>query len=1087
MPVAPQLSTAPVLAVLVCHDGAEWLRPLLSALRRQTVRPRHVLAVDTGSTDDTARLLAAAATGPDQVLDGVLTLPRDTGFGAAVAEAVDTAVARWGDPGAWLWLLHDDCAPEPDCLPALLAIAELAPSAAVLGPLAVDWADPRLVVQGGLSLDASGHTQTGISGAELAAGDGFDQARDVLAVGTAGALIRREVWAELGGLDPELRLGGEDVDFGWRANLAGHLVLLVPAARLRHARAAERDLRPVHAERNFARARRAHGLRTFLVNTSWPSFLCGLPRLVFLCLLRALGFLLLRRMSSAGDELAAVGYLFSGRAGLLAARRVRAATRTVSSREVRGLFTSRLTRVRNAVRGGLLHLLRSRARADAALGRLPVDPLPEWTEPGAPPRRSGPPVLPAGALGPSRRRGRIAPAGLRRPAGPVVVEVEEYQRKPSPRPRPTPYPRGRERTEPELVLVELDQGRLVRELLLSPVLFLVLGLLVLAAATHWARFGGDLAGGRLLPFADLAETWAGYVATWQPVGGGSIAPAPVAAGVFGVLGALLGGPGSAAAVVLLFDLPLAGLAAYLATRRLRASRPVRAAVAAGYALLPVGTAAVAQGRLDVVVAHLLLPPVLAGVAAVLWPRRRDVRWLSVTSGTALALAVLGAFQPLAQLVVVLAVLAGFVLIPGGGGRRIAALCTLVLLPLAVQLPWPATVVGHPALLLHGVGAPVREDPARLADVLALHPGGPGALPWLGGVLVLAALAAVLLRPRRAMLPAAAVLALGVVATAVVALVPVSPLNGGPMHPGWTGAPLLFVGCGLALLVLAAALPGPPPRLPVRALAVAATVVLAALSMATLVVGRQGPLRSAGPVLVASQVEELADGGSSVLEVGATGQPTRQVAGRLPRFGDDDVVLVPAAARRLADWTAALRLGSPEQIRETVLAAAAGGVRFLLLPEEATAIRIRLAAPDLVATDASATDGRPVLRLPFNRGPVVLLAGEAALRARTGATPTGPVEAAPVAARPPEVAVAVSEGSLGRVLVLAAEDERGWVATVNGREVPLARAYGHLVAVAVPESSAEIRVTVSGLLPVLLLLAQAALALFTALTAIPGRR
>ena len=47
---APRLSTAPVLAVLVCHDGRAGLDEVLSALRALTVRPRHVLAVDTGST-----------------------------------------------------------------------------------------------------------------------------------------------------------------------------------------------------------------------------------------------------------------------------------------------------------------------------------------------------------------------------------------------------------------------------------------------------------------------------------------------------------------------------------------------------------------------------------------------------------------------------------------------------------------------------------------------------------------------------------------------------------------------------------------------------------------------------------------------------------------------------------------------------------------------------------------------------------------------------------------------------------------------------------------------------------------------------
>ena len=41
--------TAPVLAVLVCHDGETWLPESLGALGRLTVGPRRVIAVDTGS------------------------------------------------------------------------------------------------------------------------------------------------------------------------------------------------------------------------------------------------------------------------------------------------------------------------------------------------------------------------------------------------------------------------------------------------------------------------------------------------------------------------------------------------------------------------------------------------------------------------------------------------------------------------------------------------------------------------------------------------------------------------------------------------------------------------------------------------------------------------------------------------------------------------------------------------------------------------------------------------------------------------------------------------------------------------------
>ena len=93
----------------------------------------------------------------------------------------------------------------------------------------------------------------------------------------------------------------------------------------------------------------------------------------------------------------------------------------------------------------------------------------------------------------------------------------------------------------------------------------------------------------------------------------------------------------------------------------------------------------------------------------------------------------------------------------------------------------------------------------------------------------------------------------------------------------------------------------------------------------------------------------------------------------------------------------------------------------------------------------------------------------------------------VEAAPPEVAARVSDGADGRLLVIAAEEEPGWRATLNGREVPIVRAWGHLVGVAVPAQVAEVRVTMPGSLRSVLLLCQAAIVLFTVLTAIPSRR
>lgn len=1102
---APVLRTVAALAVLVCHDGATWLPEVLSALRRSTPRPRHVLAVDTGSTDGTTALLERAAAGDDPVLDGIVTMPRGTGFSAAVNEAVSVAVERWGDPGGWIWLLHDDCAPDPDCLAVLLAAAEASPAAGVLGPLAVDWDDPRLAVECGLSTDSSGHRQTGVGSSELDWGRFgvpalFERSTEVLAVPSAGMLVRRDVWDALGGLDPAIPALRDDLDLGWRVNRAGHVVLCVPAARLRHARALltgrrRLDAGPASLRGSTWAADRALGMRTVLINGTTPAYLIGLPRLVVLCLLRALGLAVVRRFERCRAELRALGYLVSGQAGLRAARAQRRGH--AGADPVHGLLTSRFTRLRNTAGAGLASLVRRRVLADAALGRLPETSrgavwLPSAGEPDVP--LAGPDALPVGLGGRPRR-----PAGLRRPATTVAVAVPSGVR-PSPRHRPSPVPRdGAVPVEPpDVLVVRLSRLRLLAEVLLAPPLLMVLALLGIGLLVNANRLGMDLAGGRLLPVGDLVATWSEYLAGWHPVAGGTAVPAPAALAVLGVVGTVfapVGGPPAAVATLLLADLPLAGLSAYVATRQVPARRWVRVLVASGYALLPPATAAVAQGRLDAVVVHVLLPGVVAGITALLVRvgGTRPTAWLSTASGTALGLAVIGAFAPLVHLVLLAYALLGFVLVPG---RRAAALFVLVLVPVGVLLPWPSVVVQYPALVLHGVGAWVPEQAVSPLDLAALYPGGAGGWPMTGLVVPVAAVVALVSRPGRRVLPGIALALLGVITVLVVHRVAAVPLTNGPAQRGWTGTGLLVVGWGLLWTVLEGCRYPVSTRQDHRGVLVRVAAVmglLGVLAMATgvLLAGRHGALRDGGGVRLATTLlRELSVTSRSVLVLAEGGGPARQSAGRPPRFADDDLAPVASARVRLRHLDEDLRSTEPDRARAAVALAAAGGTGFVVLPDAAAAARLRTAAADLVADAPATSDGRPVLRLLPLGGPVTLLSPQAATQATREDIPPAELDRAglvAVDAALPSVAVRVSEGPSGRLLVVAAEYEPAWHATADGVPVPLAQAWGHLVAVPVPAGAAEVRVEPAGASRAPLLLAQAAIVLFALITAIPGAR
>src|SRR4051794_24216789 len=211
-----------VTAVVVGHEGAAWLPRLTEALWALERRPERLIAVDTGSTDETAELLAAMPS-----VEPVVSLSARSGFGTAVSRGLEavgfapipSAVGPYGDDGhmpvqEWLWLLHDDCAPGPKALEKLLLQATMSPETGVWGPKLRLWPRDRELLEVGVTTSLGGRRDTGIENGELDQGQ-HDQPRNVLAVSSAGMLVRPDVLGALAGFDPRLPMFRDDIYFGW--------------------------------------------------------------------------------------------------------------------------------------------------------------------------------------------------------------------------------------------------------------------------------------------------------------------------------------------------------------------------------------------------------------------------------------------------------------------------------------------------------------------------------------------------------------------------------------------------------------------------------------------------------------------------------------------------------------------------------------------------------------------------------------------------------------------------------------------------------------------------------------------------------
>ncbi|MFB7733736.1 glycosyltransferase [Streptomyces sp. NPDC056112] len=715
----PEYPRHVVTAVLVSHDGARWLPDALAGLLGQERPVQCAVAADTGSADESAQVVTDAL-GADRVLH----LARRTGFGQAVEEAVHSApvltpddlpylkrpsswdpVTRtwrdetydlpelpYGEPVQWLWLLHDDCAPEPDALAQLLRVVENEyelgrDDVAVVGPKLRGWYDRRQLLEVGVSIANSGRRWTGLDRREQDQGQ-HDHVRPVLSVSTAGMLIRRDIFEELGGFDRRLPLMRDDVDLCWRALSAGHRVLVAPEAVVRHAEAASRERRTVDCVGRTAasphKVDKAGAVYTLLVNTRTAALPWVLLRLVLGTLLRTVAYLVGKVPGQAVDEIRGLmGVLL--RPERIIAGRGRRGKPQIDKGELRALLPPPGATIRVTVEQVAGNLMGGSDAEASSAGRH------------------------GGAI-------ESGPGG----DDADFLEIEQFAR---------------------LKRIARKPG---------PVLFLVL-LFVSLAACRGLLGGGALAGGALLPApADSSELWSRYLDSWHPVGAGGTPSAPPYLAMVATLASLLlGSTGLAVTVLLVGSVPLAGFTAYFASRPLVPSRLLRAWGAVAYAFLPATTGALAGGRIGTAVLAVLLPLIArAGVAAAGLAKAPGARgsWRA-TWAYALLLTITTAFTPIVWPIALLLGLGVLVVrrddIVAHGLRFLAQLGT----PLLVLAPWSLSLL--PFGFFHEAGLEYGASAASALDLLGAGPGGPGTMHGLMLIgIVLAALAALLRSERQ---------------------------------------------------------------------------------------------------------------------------------------------------------------------------------------------------------------------------------------------------------------------------------------------------------------------------------------------------
>ena len=467
----------------------------------------------------------------------------------------------------WFWLLHDDSAPAEDCLERLLTAATNARSVGVVGPKQVGWDNPELLLEVGLRATASARRANDIVPGEVDQGQ-HDDRSDVLAVGTAGALIDRAVWEEVGGIAPWLGPFGDGLELSRAARLAGYRVIVEPTAVIRHRRASYQGLRrPASVshsssaqprtdaeaievalpesdpERSF-RARRSAQLTNWAAFSTRPIGLL-LTWFVILGLMRSVWRLASKAPALAGDELGAA-LAVAGRS-----RRVRAARRRLAQH--------------------------TKAPA-SALGRLYVTA--------------------SEIRGLRRDRTRQERERRARAAAPSELELREL----------AALARSRRRTLGAVMV------------------------LVLAVSTYGLSrllLTRSITGGALPLFSGgWRQMWDSAWSTWIAAADGypgGVTPLLAILTLPAALGRLVGLETSALiSALVLLAVPLAALGAWFAAGTMTRKVVLRAWAALVWALSPSLLLALGHGRLGALLVHLVLPWALLALARAVGADRRDL-------------------------------------------------------------------------------------------------------------------------------------------------------------------------------------------------------------------------------------------------------------------------------------------------------------------------------------------------------------------------------------------------------------------------------------------------------------------------------
>jgi GT2 family glycosyltransferase len=324
-----------VLALIIVGPGSSpSLRDCLLSLAHQSYPRVGVLTVDDGADPDVREMLHRSL-GSRRVLRNEERL----GSARSVRAALDRPVAKVAD---FVLIVDPRAVLDKDAVGRLVeaAIGIGVEDVGIVGAKIVDRDHPRSLRDIGRSSDRFGHPSSSLQPGEIDQGQ-FDRVLEVMCVSSAAMLIARDALDRTDLFDERLDREHSDLDFCWRARVAGYRILMTPLARVRFAGGMEDAgavAPPAPRGQRYEEDRSA--IAAMLKNYSLLSLLWVVPAALLLGAVRFAYLVLGRRFEEAFDVAAAWGWNLTHLPGTLSRRRRAQKARRVRDRSLRRFMES---------------------------------------------------------------------------------------------------------------------------------------------------------------------------------------------------------------------------------------------------------------------------------------------------------------------------------------------------------------------------------------------------------------------------------------------------------------------------------------------------------------------------------------------------------------------------------------------------------------------------------------------------------------------------------------------------------------------------------------------------------------------------